>query len=210
MKKENFVKISAFSLIELSIVLIIIGFLMASVTGGQSLIASAKLKAFINEVNEYKKAATIFYSTKQRLPDDKENRGKFLINGDNTMFHEPFQEFYKTGILDFDAKECDGEYECNGVNIPKSKVFKRGAFMFVTEYFDEDSNYLAFKFYYSETPEADQVSPKIAERIDQMLDDGIPNDGDVRAYLSDCWDFECDSYNGDVGGVSNIYFKLNI
>ena len=139
MKKENFVKISAFSLIELSIVLIIIGFLMASVTGGQSLIASAKLRAFINEVNEYKKAATIFYSTKQRLPGDKENRGKFLINGDNTMFHEPFQELYKTGILDFDAKECDGEDECNGVSV---YICSLSLFL----YFGNDSSSLIISF----------------------------------------------------------------
>ena len=45
---------SAFSLIELSIVLIIIGLLVAGVTGGASLIQSAKTRALINEINNYK------------------------------------------------------------------------------------------------------------------------------------------------------------
>ena len=41
----------AFSLIELSIVLIIIGLLVAGITGGQSLIESAKIKNLANEID---------------------------------------------------------------------------------------------------------------------------------------------------------------
>ena len=41
----------AFSLIELSIVLIIIGLLVAGITSGQSLIESAKVRKVINEIN---------------------------------------------------------------------------------------------------------------------------------------------------------------
>ena len=50
----------AFSLIELSIVLIIIGLLVAGITGGQSLIESAKIKAFMNEMDGYKQAVFAF------------------------------------------------------------------------------------------------------------------------------------------------------
>ena len=52
--------ILAFSLIELSIVLIIIGLLVAGITGGASLIESAKVKAFYNSLSQYKQALYTF------------------------------------------------------------------------------------------------------------------------------------------------------
>ena len=63
----------AFSLIELSIVLIIIGLLVASITGGQSLIENAKIKRFSNELFGWKQAVNAFYSLNGRLPGDFDN-----------------------------------------------------------------------------------------------------------------------------------------
>lgn len=42
-----------FTLVELSIVIIIIGFLIAGITAGQSLLHQAKLTSFINELTDY-------------------------------------------------------------------------------------------------------------------------------------------------------------
>ena len=50
----------AFSLIELSIVLMIIGLLVAGITGGKSLIESAKIKRFSSELFGWKQAVNIF------------------------------------------------------------------------------------------------------------------------------------------------------
>ena len=60
----------AFSLIELSIVLIIIGLLVAGITGGASLIESAKIHTFYNSFNQYKQAVYAFYTKYDRLPGD--------------------------------------------------------------------------------------------------------------------------------------------
>ena len=60
----------AFSLIELSIVLIIIGLLIAGVTGGASLIKNAELRGVMNEARGYQTAVNSFYARFNALPGD--------------------------------------------------------------------------------------------------------------------------------------------
>lgn len=63
-------KRSAFSLIELSIVLIIIGLLIAGVTGGASLIKSSELRSVITEARSWAIAVNSFYNQFDALPGD--------------------------------------------------------------------------------------------------------------------------------------------
>lgn len=60
----------AFSLIELSIVLIIIGLLVAGVTGGASLIRNAELRSVMTEARGYQTAVNSFYAKYNGLPGD--------------------------------------------------------------------------------------------------------------------------------------------
>lgn len=60
----------AFSLIELSIVLIIIGLLIAGITGGASLIKSASLRSAMGEARGYNVAVNSFYVQFDSLPGD--------------------------------------------------------------------------------------------------------------------------------------------
>ena len=66
----------AFSLIELSIVLIIIGLLVAGITGGKSLIESARIRTLINEFRYYEQSLYSFKIIKNRLPGDFNGSGK--------------------------------------------------------------------------------------------------------------------------------------
>jgi prepilin-type N-terminal cleavage/methylation domain-containing protein len=59
-----------FTLVELSIVIIIIGFLIAGIAGGQSLIASAKLHSIITEVQSLQTASRVFTEQYGGLPGD--------------------------------------------------------------------------------------------------------------------------------------------
>lgn len=70
MKKTSSKKRSAFSLIELSIVLIIIGLLIAGITGGASLIKSSELRAVMGEARGYAVAVNAFYTQFNALPGD--------------------------------------------------------------------------------------------------------------------------------------------
>ena len=161
--EENF----GFSLIELSIVLIIIGLLVAGVTGGASLIESARIRAVANEVLNYKQALNAFYAARGRLPGDLVGSGKIGYKSDQTydensfpapynsndggygiptLFTAPFVDLYLEKIIDFEPKntniESEGKYidQLNLANngaLPKSNTFKG----FVYSYrYDEGSD----------------------------------------------------------------------
>jgi len=70
MKKKFSSKKSAFSLIELSIVLIIIGLLVAGVTGGSALIKNAEMRSVITQSQGYQAGVSAFYAQYNYLPGD--------------------------------------------------------------------------------------------------------------------------------------------
>ncbi len=63
----------AFSLVELSIVLVILGLLVGGVLSGRSLITSAALRAQIAQIDQYRTAANTFRSKYNYLPGDLPN-----------------------------------------------------------------------------------------------------------------------------------------
>lgn len=64
-----------FSLIEMSIVLIIIGLLAAGIVGGNSLIDSARIRATINEIKDVQTSFFTFWGINGRVPGDIDNDG---------------------------------------------------------------------------------------------------------------------------------------
>ncbi len=83
MKKTFSKKKSAFSLIELSIVLIIIGLLIAGITGGASLIKSSELRSVMGEARGYAVAVNAFYTQYSALPGDYDIAIGNGLAGDN-------------------------------------------------------------------------------------------------------------------------------
>ena len=87
-KKTFSPKKSAFSLIELSIVLIIIGLLIAGITGGASLISNSTLRAVMGEARGYAVAVNSFYAQYNALPGDYKGSAlptnNIISNGSNT------------------------------------------------------------------------------------------------------------------------------
>ena len=72
-----------FSLVELSIVLIIIGLLIAGVTAGSKLIRQAKLQKFINVLDQLDKDFYAFRLKYDGLPGDLKNAVEFGLVGVN-------------------------------------------------------------------------------------------------------------------------------
>ena len=204
--------IKAFSLIELSIVLIIMGLLVAGITGGQSLIQSAKIRSFINEANNYKQAINTFYAMNGKLPGDANNDGTMAVKSND--YSLPFREMYEAGILDFDAKECNESEECDGVNLPKSKAFGTGTFYYnnishdvnADSFPNENFNFLSYDMNY------ESASTKTFRQIDEKIDDGIPNEGKVLAIGSNLEgsDYLISDYDNETQKIGEMYFKLDL
>jgi prepilin-type N-terminal cleavage/methylation domain-containing protein len=68
---------SAFSLVELSIVLVILGLLTGGILTGQSLIKAAELRAVTTEFNQYQTAVNTFKGKYFALPGDMSNAAIF-------------------------------------------------------------------------------------------------------------------------------------
>ena len=73
-------KSSGFTLVELSIVIIIIGFLIAGITAGKSLIEQARLNGVINEMQNYKLVYNNFVLKYDAVPGDMANASAFFPN----------------------------------------------------------------------------------------------------------------------------------
>ena len=73
-----------FTLLELSIVLVIIGLIIGGVTVGQDLIRGAEINAVISDVNQYKTAVNTFKLKYNAVPGDMTNASSYWPSCDGT------------------------------------------------------------------------------------------------------------------------------
>ena len=83
---------SAFSLIELSVVLIVIGLLIAGITGGASLIRGSELRAVSAEARGYAVAVRAFHTQYNALPGDF-NKAVFDASKDQLGNNDGFIQY---------------------------------------------------------------------------------------------------------------------
>lgn len=74
---------NAFSLVELSIVLVILGLLTGGILAGQSLIRAAELRSVVSEYNRYYSAAQAFRDKYMSLPGDFSSATRFWSRQEN-------------------------------------------------------------------------------------------------------------------------------
>ncbi len=136
----------AFSLIELSIVLIIIGLLVAGIIGGKSLIESTRIRSLINDFRYYEQSLYSFKLIKNRLPGDFNGSGKIgrasgqVYNknsfpspynknidfyGIPTEDTAPFVDLYLAKVIDFEPKKTESSNKNLSIltsNLPDLKI----------------------------------------------------------------------------------------
>ena len=218
-----------FSLIEMSIVLIIIGLLTSGIIGGTSLIESAKVRATINEINDLQMSFYTFLGIKNRLPGDIDDDGIIgACNGSKcsitkeptttkfggeyygkTVSHQvgPWVDLYLENLSVF-KPNINGNlnidsWKCDGVGSTRP-------------YFKNISNSCikGFRTFLGQTGKNDRyylniysintssgLSNKMLKKLDEKVDDGISTTGDIQA--------DCSSYDNKCLEIFyNFYDKL--
>lgn len=117
---------SGFTLVELSIVLVILGLLVGGVLAGQSLIHSAELRAQIRQIQEYELAVNSFKLKYLCLPGDCDNATKFF--GATDADGHTVNDGDANGRIDTDDGNCyDNMFPC-GTAFWSSSIEMNGVF----------------------------------------------------------------------------------
>ena len=195
----------AFTLIELSIVLIIISLIVGGVVSGKSLIRSAELKTVISEYNTYLTAYNNFLLQYDDIPGDMVNASEYwpgvavdgngnrkiaYINGEEGL--NAWHHLSLAGLVNGNYVGGDGGYNWSyvtGITIPASKKKGKGWVIVDTGVLHgKQGNAIGFMSptlwpgggpnYY---PWGPALITRDAVSIDKKMDDGDPRDG--RLYL---------------------------
>lgn len=195
-----------FSLVELSIVIIIMGLLVASVTVGKDLIQAAQLRGLISQIHGFDTQMSTFRLKYNALPGDIRNanrRGLGSHNGDgdgiiedatgggdpDTIAYEIvyfWEHLNRAGFADgaYDGDETNGKL---GETFPKAK--HGGG---ITAYGYNGINYfhVGIGDATAGSPKkqnfVDSLVPEDAFSIDYKLDDGFPLKGKILARSASC------------------------
>ena len=193
-------KNKAFSLVEMSIVLVIISLIIAGLISGQSLLQASKVVTTISEVNEYREAIRSFQDKYLGLPGDLINAADYFPDCVNIGGNNPCNGD-GNGLIETDTtiKECTrawqhlsfsglikGDYDGTfpdplvlGTNLPSGKADSSGYWL-CNEGTTTADNLVYFGIRDgSNDMKAAVLSPPEAENIDKKIDDGNSNTGNV-------------------------------
>ena len=185
-----------FTLVEVSIVMVIIGLILAGVVKGRGLLRSAAVTSVIKDVQEYQYAVEVFSDKYSALPGDFNNTdanttwpvetpgggdgdGQIAISGEDVLAwrHLQLAEMIAgnyTGAL-------DGTAVTPGVNLPESKIDTAGYWLrfFGAVFTTTNRHFFVFGTKSADFLDGAIVSAPEAWSIDQKIDDGEAATGDV-------------------------------
>lgn len=182
-----------FSLIELSIVLIIIGLLVAGITGGASLIKSAELRAVMSEVRNYQTAVNAYYTATGKLPGGFDDSG---LNSDKMNFkftNHAWHQIADEKIMDDRPVNADQDTTAlTSITVSdgmKSKI--KGSYYVLGNSKDMDMNVILMLGGTEtatdvtgniDTKLASSISSKDAKFLDEKMDNGVITTGKIRSF----------------------------
>lgn len=190
-----------FTLIEISIVLVIIGLIVGGIVQGQVMIENSRTQRLIGEVERYKTAYNTFINKYRVLPGDMPDISKFFVpllirgfisgDGDGQVVwvaegatawaQMDYAGLLPVGLTNTQTGDC--VISCDGIpgsTIPRSEAYGEGGWTINYSNYVE-SNALMFgksagAGFVANTP---VLTPQQAWKLDTKLDDGHASEGNI-------------------------------
>lgn len=181
----------AFTLIEISVAIAVIGILLSLVIISQEFISDARMKRMIGEIAQMKTNVKSFYNIYGELPGDAKRASTYFdggVNGNDDDEIEFPNESYNAMVHLFLAGIIDGYYAADSYNYTYKSNFTEGAAIRLL-YTNDFEGFLTNKtnvFQIGRANHCDDAifTPLEAKMIDTKFDNSKPNTGNItyRAY----------------------------
>lgn len=190
-----------FTLLELSIVLVIIGLIIGGVTAGQDLIRAAELNAVNNQINQYRVAINTFKLKYNQLPGDMTNAQSYwpscVDNGVNTcngdgdgvviFGSEGYRFWQHLSLAGLIAGSYNGQQVITSLEdyypfILNSQLITD----YKASYGDKTdvTRYLRKQRFYQDFSSTEIDELKMIQ-LDTKFDDGMPESGEIQLIIED-------------------------
>ncbi len=227
-----------FTLIELSIVLVIISLIVGGVIGGKALINSSELQSIITDVNGFKTAINTYKLNYDTLPGDHRDAWSYFGGGVNTICganadanasdgcngdgngridgkNEEVRAWQHLALADIyhgvsPVAGLTGTYDL-GENLPRSKRGQTGYVMgYSYVYMKRAGNDISYAAPRDNgnTFDTAVLSVKDAISIDKKMDDGLADSGDVYGATGVLYEALC-ATQGSSNPAPSSYIKGN-
>lgn len=202
-----------FSLVELSVTLVIAGIIMAAITSGMHLLQTAKLNKLVSEISGYVTAVNNFKDKYKAWPGDIPNAtsywgtyaagppisGTTSGNGDEQISSNTTESIYAwrqmslSGMIagNYSGADQGTPDHVANINVPTSIAAQSGSIYFLAYFsnvFASSGNVLQLSSVLAaNSPHGEILTPADARIIDTKIDDGVASTGSIYTIRGDTY-----------------------